>query len=128
MKVRAEQQALAKWGLNFVIDKYLPKKLKDPKKLGDTKLGGLLSKSDRMNLVVLDDIRVENNKQLLTDGCGECSADLFQEFKLVYDGLVLESEVHHGVLQVRILCPLGLVKGCLIVNPHLPKQTIIFRH
>ena len=31
MKVRAEQQALAKWGLNFVIDKYLPKKLKDPK-------------------------------------------------------------------------------------------------
>ena len=31
MKVRAEQQALAKWGLNFVIDKYLPKKLKDSK-------------------------------------------------------------------------------------------------
>ena len=31
MKVRAEQQALAKWGLNFVIDKYLPKKLKDHK-------------------------------------------------------------------------------------------------
>ena len=31
MKVRAEQQALAKWGLNFVIEKYLPKKLKDPK-------------------------------------------------------------------------------------------------
>ncbi|HHE36444.1 MAG TPA: DNA topoisomerase VI [Candidatus Woesearchaeota archaeon] len=31
MKVRAEQQALAKWGLNFVIDKYLPEKLKNPK-------------------------------------------------------------------------------------------------
>ena len=27
MGVRAEQQALAKWGLNFVIDDYLPKKL-----------------------------------------------------------------------------------------------------
>jgi DNA topoisomerase-6 subunit A len=27
MKVRAEQQALAKWGLNYVIDEYLPKKL-----------------------------------------------------------------------------------------------------
>ncbi len=32
MGVRAEQQALAKWGLNFVIDEYLPRKLKDPKK------------------------------------------------------------------------------------------------
>jgi DNA topoisomerase-6 subunit A len=32
MGVRAEQQALAKWGLNFVIDEYLPQKLKDPKK------------------------------------------------------------------------------------------------
>ena len=32
MKVRAEQQALAKWGLNYVIEKYLPQKLKDPKK------------------------------------------------------------------------------------------------
>ena len=31
MKVRAEQQALAKWGLNYVIDKYLPEKLKNPK-------------------------------------------------------------------------------------------------
>jgi len=31
MKVRAEQQALAKWGLNYVIDTYLPEKLKDPK-------------------------------------------------------------------------------------------------
>ena len=31
MKVRAEQQALAKWGLNYVIDKYLPQKLKDQK-------------------------------------------------------------------------------------------------
>jgi len=31
MKVRAEQQALAKWGLNYVIDKYLPQKLKDEK-------------------------------------------------------------------------------------------------
>ncbi|MFO1050743.1 MAG: DNA topoisomerase IV subunit A [Planctomycetota bacterium] len=29
MGVRAEQQALAKWGLNFVIDEYLPKKLKN---------------------------------------------------------------------------------------------------
>jgi DNA topoisomerase-6 subunit A len=28
MGVRAEQQALAKWGLNYVIDKYLPAKLK----------------------------------------------------------------------------------------------------
>jgi DNA topoisomerase VI subunit A len=27
---RAEQQALAKWGLNFVIEDYLPKKLADP--------------------------------------------------------------------------------------------------
>ena len=32
MGVRAEQQALAKWGLNFVIDEYLPRKLKDPAK------------------------------------------------------------------------------------------------
>ncbi|MFW5746294.1 MAG: DNA topoisomerase VI [Nanoarchaeota archaeon] len=29
MKVRAEQQALAKWGLNFVIEKYLPQKMAD---------------------------------------------------------------------------------------------------
>ena len=27
MGVRAEQQALAKWGLNYVIDDYLPQKL-----------------------------------------------------------------------------------------------------
>ena len=32
MGVRAEQQALAKWGLNFVIDEYLPRKLKQPTK------------------------------------------------------------------------------------------------
>ena len=32
MGVRAEQQALAKWGLNFVIDEYLPRKLKQPSK------------------------------------------------------------------------------------------------
>ena len=31
MKVRAEQQALAKWGLNFVIEEYLPRKLGNPK-------------------------------------------------------------------------------------------------
>ena len=31
MKVRAEQQALAKWGLNFVMEEYLPNKLKDEK-------------------------------------------------------------------------------------------------
>ena len=31
MKVRAEQQALAKWGLNYVIDTYLPEKLKNSK-------------------------------------------------------------------------------------------------
>jgi DNA topoisomerase VI subunit A len=31
MKTRAEQQALAKHGLNFVMDEYLPQKLKDPK-------------------------------------------------------------------------------------------------
>ncbi len=31
MGVRAEQQALAKWGLNFVIDEYLPRKLKNTK-------------------------------------------------------------------------------------------------
>jgi DNA topoisomerase-6 subunit A len=31
MGVRAEQQALAKWGLNYVIDEYLPAKLADPK-------------------------------------------------------------------------------------------------
>ncbi|MGD8376789.1 MAG: DNA topoisomerase IV subunit A [Acidobacteriota bacterium] len=30
MGVRAEQQALAKWGLNYVIEEYLPAKLKDP--------------------------------------------------------------------------------------------------
>jgi len=30
MGVRAEQQALAKWGLNYVIDKYLPEKLSRP--------------------------------------------------------------------------------------------------
>ena len=29
--LRAEQQALAKWGLNFVIEEYLPRKMKDPK-------------------------------------------------------------------------------------------------
>lgn len=29
MGVRAEQQALAKWGLNYVIDEYLPRKLSD---------------------------------------------------------------------------------------------------
>ncbi len=32
MKVRAEQQALAKWGLNYVIEKYLPDKIKNPKR------------------------------------------------------------------------------------------------
>jgi DNA topoisomerase-6 subunit A len=31
MKARAEQQALAKHGLNFVMEKYLPEKLKNPK-------------------------------------------------------------------------------------------------
>jgi DNA topoisomerase-6 subunit A len=31
MKKRAEQQALAAWGLNFVIERYLPEKLKDNK-------------------------------------------------------------------------------------------------
>ncbi len=31
MGVRAEQQALAKWGLNYVIDEYLPAKLKNTK-------------------------------------------------------------------------------------------------
>ncbi len=30
MGVRAEQQALAKWGLNYVIEEYLPRKLEDP--------------------------------------------------------------------------------------------------
>jgi DNA topoisomerase-6 subunit A len=30
MGVRAEQQALAKWGLNYVINEYLPKKLANP--------------------------------------------------------------------------------------------------
>jgi DNA topoisomerase-6 subunit A len=30
--VRAEQQALAKWGLNYVIDEYLPRKLEHPEK------------------------------------------------------------------------------------------------
>jgi DNA topoisomerase-6 subunit A len=30
MGVRAEQQALAKWGLNYVMDTYLPEKLKRP--------------------------------------------------------------------------------------------------
>ena len=29
LKKRAEQQALAKWGLNYVISDYLPKKLAD---------------------------------------------------------------------------------------------------
>jgi DNA topoisomerase-6 subunit A len=32
MKVRAEQQALAKWGLNFVLEKYLPDKIANTKK------------------------------------------------------------------------------------------------
>jgi len=32
MGVRAEQQALAKWGLNFVIEEYLPRKLSQPQK------------------------------------------------------------------------------------------------
>ena len=31
MGVRAEQQALAKWGLNFVIEEYLPRKLQNKK-------------------------------------------------------------------------------------------------
>ena len=30
-ELRAEQQALAKWGLNYVIEDYLPRKLKDKK-------------------------------------------------------------------------------------------------
>ena len=30
MGVRAEQQALAKWGLNYVIEEYLPRKLAEP--------------------------------------------------------------------------------------------------
>ncbi len=30
MGVRAEQQALAKWGLNYVLEEYLPQKLKKP--------------------------------------------------------------------------------------------------
>jgi DNA topoisomerase-6 subunit A len=29
MGVRAEQQALARWGLNYVIEEYLPRKLKN---------------------------------------------------------------------------------------------------
>ena len=32
MGVRAEQQSLARWGLNYVIDEYLPAKLKNTKK------------------------------------------------------------------------------------------------
>ena len=32
MGVRAEQQALAKWGLNYVIEEYLPRKLAQPAK------------------------------------------------------------------------------------------------
>ena len=32
MGVRAEQQAFAKFDLNFVIDRYLPEKLKHPEK------------------------------------------------------------------------------------------------
>ena len=32
MGVRAEQQALARWGLNYVIDEYLPRKLKATEK------------------------------------------------------------------------------------------------
>ncbi len=32
MGVRAEQQALAKWGLNYVIEDYLPRKLKEKQK------------------------------------------------------------------------------------------------
>jgi DNA topoisomerase-6 subunit A len=32
MGVRAEQQALARWGLNYVIDEYLPRKLGDTRK------------------------------------------------------------------------------------------------
>jgi DNA topoisomerase-6 subunit A len=31
MGVRAEQQALAKWGLNYVIEEYLPRKLANEK-------------------------------------------------------------------------------------------------
>jgi DNA topoisomerase VI subunit A len=31
LKKRAEQQALAAWGLNYVMEKYLPDKLKDQK-------------------------------------------------------------------------------------------------
>ena len=31
MGVRAEQQAFAKWGLNFVLEEYLPRKLKNPR-------------------------------------------------------------------------------------------------
>ena len=32
MGVRAEQQALARWGLNYVLDEYLPAKLRHPDK------------------------------------------------------------------------------------------------
>jgi DNA topoisomerase VI subunit A len=31
MGVRVEQQAFAKHGLNFVLEKYLPQKLRNPK-------------------------------------------------------------------------------------------------
>ena len=32
MGVRAEQQALAKWGLNYVIEEYLPREAREPAK------------------------------------------------------------------------------------------------
>ena len=32
MGKRAEQQSLARWGLNYVIDEYLPRKLKQTAK------------------------------------------------------------------------------------------------
>jgi DNA topoisomerase VI subunit A len=33
MGVRAEQQALAKWGLNYVIDEYLPTEAEEPREV-----------------------------------------------------------------------------------------------
>ena len=35
MNKKAEQQALAKYGLDFVTDKYLPDKLSGPNDLGE---------------------------------------------------------------------------------------------
>ena len=79
-----------------------------------------------LTVAVLPDLK-NNSNELLTDGCGECSVDLFAKYKLMYDAVSKLSVTHHGIHQIRALGPFGVVKGCLVTNPFLPPQTIVLR-